>query len=73
MLHLLRFPPGYPYLGHNSLALEAAADAVINTLGLAPRGIDTLVAVALVAAVVGDPSAFPFSSRVHVGRFAQIR
>jgi hypothetical protein len=27
---------GVPYLGHGSLALESPADAVVDTLGLAP-------------------------------------
>lgn len=57
-IHHFPIPPGCPYLGHNSLTLEPPADAVINTLGLAPRGIDALEAVALVAIVVGAPSAF---------------
>jgi len=34
--------------GHGHLALEAAADGIVNTLGLAPRLTDTLEAVRLV-------------------------
>lgn len=36
------------YGGHGGLALEAAADGIVNTLGLAPRGANTLEPVRLV-------------------------
>lgn len=37
------------YGGHSNLALEAAADSVIDTLGLAPRGVDAHEPITLVA------------------------
>ena len=40
---------GLPYRGHGSLSLEPSPHTVIDTLGLPPCRIDTLVAVALVA------------------------
>lgn len=36
-------------LGHGDAAAETTTDAVVDTLGLAPAGADTLEAVALVA------------------------
>lgn len=36
------------YGGHGNLALEAAADGIVNTLGLAPRGVNTHKPVRLV-------------------------
>lgn len=47
-------------LGHRELALEAATDAVVDTLGLAPCLLDTVVTVRLVALllVVGCGDAF---------------
>jgi len=39
---------GVSYGGHGNLALEAAADGIVNTLGLAPRGSNTLEPVRLV-------------------------
>lgn len=37
------------YRGHSKIALEASPDTVVNTLGLAPCGVDPHEAVALVA------------------------
>ena len=37
------------YRGHSKIALEAPADSVVDTLGLAPRSADTHKAVALMA------------------------
>lgn len=43
-------------LGHRELALEAATDAVVDTLGLAPCLLDAVVTVRLVALLLGGSS-----------------
>lgn len=46
-------------LGHRELALEAATDAVVDTLGLAPCLLDTVVTVRLVALLLVATNALP--------------
>lgn len=78
---LLLFPSwGVSHLGHGSLSLETSADAVIDTLGLSPAGVDTHEAVRLVAVeargayksrkvpVSDDYSSIPFSFVLFVSR-----
>lgn len=58
---------GEAYGGHGNLALEATADTVIDTLGLAPRGTDTVEPVRLVTGEAVGPyyilSVLPFGYR----------
>jgi len=48
------------YLGHSSLAAESTTDAIVDTLGLSPAGVNAFETVALVAiealAVYGEAS-----------------
>lgn len=64
-------------LGHGDLALEPAADTVINTLGLTPRGVDLVVAIALMTSELCSPLLHNGDaidgSDGHFGRFVLAR